>query len=129
MLREGKSTTTVQAKWFLLGIYWLKKVLFTVCVSLVYPCVGDVRLVIAAGHGLYRRAHRYLSGGAPGCWHGSTDAAGSTLPHLERCAAHYHLHSYTGIECSCMGIGSDLQAGGLDVCALRNTYRLLSQTG
>lgn len=63
----------------------------------VFLCVGDIRLVTPAWHGLYRRAHGYVCSSSFGSWHGGTDAAGPTLLNLARHSAHHHIHGYTGM--------------------------------
>lgn len=57
---------------------------------------GDIRLVHAAGEGLYRGPHRHICCCAPSGRNGGPDAAGSPVPHLEGRAAHHHLHSHHG---------------------------------
>lgn len=79
-------------------------------------CVGDLGLVAAAGHRMYRRPHWHFCGSSVGGGHGGTDAAGSTLFNVARCPAHHHVHGYTGKNTSnCKPLQDDTKSVGLTV--------------
>jgi len=58
--------------------------------------VGDIRLVHAAGDGLYWGPHWHICCSPPGSWNGGPHAGGPALPQLEGCPTHHRLHCYQG---------------------------------